>query len=297
MAPSTFELLAEPWVFLSLSLKQLPTTIFTLVRAGDWASLFTWSTFQDRWFGNLWSWAGPEVRKASEARVIPLLQGRVKAGAILPESEAEGGVYGNVVEVGPGQGNWVSIFTEEYLGRGSSSSGNADTADGLRQRKPHAGVTKVYGVEPNPDQHDGLAKAITEAGMDGVYEIVPYGIQDMGKTGIAKGSIDCIATIMCLCSIPEPEKNVAELYTYLKPGGKWFVYEHVVCYKKQGTFMALYQAFVNLFWPTCMGGCQLRRDTQATLLKAGPWTSVDLAAPVDEQWAVCTPHAYGVLTK
>ncbi|TXT09231.1 hypothetical protein VHUM_02705 [Vanrija humicola] len=288
MAPSTFELLAEPWVFLSLSLKQLPFTIYTLVRNGDWASLTTWSVFQDRWFGNLWDWAGPQVRKMSEARVIPLLQGRVKGGVILSESDGANAVYGSVVEVGPGQGNWVSIFTDDD---------NDNKANGPRQRKAHAGVTKVYGVEPNPDQHAGLAKAITAAGLDGVYEIVPYGIQDMGKTGIAKESIDCIATIMCLCSIPEPEKNVAELYTYLKPGGKWFVYEHVVCFKKQGTFMGVYQAFINLFWPTCMGGCQLRRDTKATLLKAGPWTSVDLAQPSDEPDLTVTPHAYGVLTK
>ncbi|KAL1407840.1 hypothetical protein Q8F55_007276 [Vanrija albida] len=292
--PSTFALLTEPLLFLSLSLGQLPITIYNLVRTRDWAALTTWSTFQDRWFGNLWDWAGPEVRKMSEARVIPLLQGRVKGGVILPESEASGAIYGSVVEVGPGQGNWVSIFTDEYLGRVGKSDSEAN---GLRQRKAASGVTKVYGVEPNPDQHAGLAKAITKAGMDGVYEIVPYGIQDMGKTGIAKGSIDCIATIMCLCSIPEPEKNVAELYTYLKPGGKWFVYEHVVCYKDQGPWVAAYQTLLNFFWPTCMGGCQLRRDTTATLLKAGPWTNVDLARPADEPMLNTTPHAYGVLTK
>jgi hypothetical protein len=46
---------------------------------------------------------------------------------------------------------------------------------------------------------------------------------------------------MCLCSIPEPRYNCAQLYRYLKPGGRWYVYEHVRCFHSQGIFMRTYQ--------------------------------------------------------
>jgi hypothetical protein len=47
--------------------------------------------------------------------------------------------------------------------------------------------------------------------------------------------------VMCLCSIPEPRRNMAQLYGYLKPGGRWYVYEHVKCFREQGWGMRLYQ--------------------------------------------------------
>lgn len=37
---------------------------------------------------------------------------------------------------------------------------------------------------------------------------------------IGKESVDCIVSILCLCSIPEPEKNITKLYELLKKGGR-----------------------------------------------------------------------------
>jgi hypothetical protein len=56
-------------------------------------------------------------------------------------------------------------------------------------------------------------------------------------------------------------------------------------------------AFVNLFWPHCIGGCNIRRDTISHLKAAGPWTKFDLVEPVEERWYSTLPHAYGILTK
>jgi hypothetical protein len=57
---------------------------------------------------------------------------------------------------------------------------------------------------------------------------------------IKKESVDCIVSILCLCSILEPEKNIAELYGLLKKGGLWYLYEHVRT--RDGLFMRLYQS-------------------------------------------------------
>lgn len=46
-----------------------------------------------------------------------------------------------------------------------------------------------------------------------------------------------------------------------------------------------------------MGGCDLCRNTEAKLLRAGPWTTVDIANPADEPWYAPVPHITGVLTK
>lgn len=229
--------LLEPIMFLGLSAAYLPSTILSIIRAQDWGAFASFDRFSYIWFANLWRFAGPVVREGAEARVVPLLQGRVRAGAIVKSDDIDAvlpaGVGGTVIEIGPGSGMWVSIFSDKYVvdNAGSKATG------GYRSR-----VEKVYGVEPNADHHAALRQRARDAGLDGRYEVVPVGVEDIGPSGlIAKGSVDAIVTVMCLCSIPEPEKNIRELYTYLKPGGRWFVYEHVKCHRSQGAFMAVYQ--------------------------------------------------------
>ena len=47
--------------------------------------------------------------------------------------------------------------------------------------------------------------------------------------GIQKGSVDTIVTVHVLCCVgSQAEKIIKTLYEYLKPGGQWLVYEHVV---------------------------------------------------------------------
>lgn len=227
--------LMEPLLFIGLALSYLPSTVAQMIRDRQ---ILSWDGFQFLWFGNFWRTIGPMVRDGAEARVVPLLQGRVRSGVPLsPEDDRRGlppGVGGTVIEVGPGSGMWVSIYSDKYA---TNTNGAGIAIPGERSR-----VERVFGIEPNATHHTALQKRISEAGLDGRYTIVPVGIEDIRSTGlIERGSVDAIVTILCLCSIPEPEKNIRELYDYLKPGGRWFVYEHVRCYASQGTFMKWYQ--------------------------------------------------------
>ncbi|KAG4218079.1 hypothetical protein PC116_g33441, partial [Phytophthora cactorum] len=161
-------------------------------------------------------------------------------------------------------------------------------------------ITRVYGVEPNRDQHPALRRAIAKAGLEDVYRIVPVGIEDLDDATkwdgrVEKGSVDCIVSILCLCSIPDPEKNIGELYQYLKKGGRWYVYEHVRC--EHSWYMRAYQGLLNLFWPHMIGGCQLNRQTEKTLREAGPWEKIDVGQPPIEPWYQVVPHILGVFTK
>ena len=279
------------------------------------------------------------MRSNAEANVVPLLEGRVTNGRVVSKKEAHApGVGGMVLEIGPGSGMWVSLFSDEkYLkdqdeeeeeaqkvnGEEEHNEGLSESwatipsSDQQQQQQPpkqtsstpktqkigtRQPITQIYGVEPNYDIHPLLQHNITQAGLSQTYTILPFGIEDIERYApqIAPESLDCIVSILCLCSIPEPQKNIGILYRYLKPGGRWFVYEHVKCCSdgvQGGWFMNAYQAFVNLFWPVCLGGCQLRRDTGRYLREAGPWTDVDLAQPPKEQWHQTVPHIYGILTK
>jgi hypothetical protein len=56
-------------------------------------------------------------------------------------------------------------------------------------------------------------------------------------------------------------------------------------------------AFVDLFWPHCIGGCSITRDTARWLKEAGTWSKVDLKQPVEEPTYAIVPNRLGVLTK
>ncbi|KAI0137880.1 S-adenosyl-L-methionine-dependent methyltransferase [Hypoxylon sp. NC0597] len=294
--------LLGPWIFLGLSASCLPRTILKLIWERKLSVLLSPSKLQDAWFSEVWKFQGPMIRQTAGEIVVPLLEGRATAGDVTPEPVGPG-IHGTVIEVGPGSGLWVDVYKmvaevnpnpEAEAGEGTVRRRNAGASGGKRV------ITRIYGVEPNQDQHPHLKRAIANAGLEGVYQIVPVGIEDLDNPDkwdgrVEKESVDCIVSILCLCSIPEPEKNIRELYGYLKKGGHWFVFEHVRC--EYSWYMKAYQRFVNVFWPHFLGGCLLCRQTEKTLREAGPWEKIDVAQPVIEPWYKTVPHILGVFTK
>jgi SAM-dependent methyltransferase len=219
--------LLRPWQFMFISLLYLPGTIWGLLIAREIRSVLLWHRLQHAWFSTFWAWAGPRIRESNGPRITALLDGRVTKGAIVDEFVTLP-VSGIVLDIGPGAGYWVNLYAETKSLKGSPGS----MSDGGSSK-----ITKIYGVEPNPGLHASLSKRIGEAGLEDLYEILPVGIQSLShaivkdthyKTRtIEKGSVDCIVSLLCLCSIPDPEANIIELYSYLKKGGRWYVFEHV----------------------------------------------------------------------
>lgn len=231
----TFWSLLRPWHFMLISLSYLPGTILHLYKISSLHDLFSWHNLQDAWFSSFWAWAGPRIRDGNGPRITALLEGRVTLATVGKDVVVEP-VGGVVMDIGPGLGYWVDLY------------GKTDVPlvkDGDKHKGTEKGIKKVYGVEPNVKSHPHLRQRVKEAGLDGVYEILPVGIEAISKvsldgtTTIEKGSVDCIVSLLCLCSIPEPEKNIKELYEYLKKGGRWYVFSHVVT--KANWFMRAYQ--------------------------------------------------------
>lgn len=295
--------LLDPWMLLASSAYYLPPTILRLAKAGKWSTLFSWNRFQSAWFATFWRWAGPQIGSNAKQIVLPLLQGRTRHGRVLEQGEEKASppISGTVIEIGSGIGVWVPVFAE-LIKAAKADNGTDDSETTTHNRKASANasttgvVTKIYGVEPNTSVHEDLHNRVVDAGLEDVYEILPMGIEDLDASGkAAKGSIDCIVCVLCLCGIPEPQKNIRALYEYLKPGGRLYVYEHVRC--SGNRMIILYQRFLNLLWPSMLGGCELRRETGLYLREAGPWSNVDLAQPVAEPWCHVVPHVLGILTK
>ncbi|KAI0838776.1 S-adenosyl-L-methionine-dependent methyltransferase [Hypoxylon sp. FL0890] len=291
--------LLGPWLFLRDSASFLPRTILKLIRERKFGVLLSPNKLQDAWFSEFWSNMGPEVRLGAGELIVPLLEGRATGGVVTDEPVGPG-IGGTVIEVGAGSGLWVDVYKTVAE---VNPNADAETAEGTVRRRNVGSkrvITRIYGVEPNADQHPHLKRAIEKAGLEDVYQIVPVGIEALDNPEkwdgrVEKGSVDCIVSILCLCSIPNPEKNIRELYGYLKKGGHWFVYEHVRC--EHSWYMRAYQRLVNVFWPHFLGGCLLCRQTEKTLREAGPWEKIDVGQPSIEPWYKTVPHVLGVFTK
>ncbi|KAI0390426.1 S-adenosyl-L-methionine-dependent methyltransferase [Xylariaceae sp. FL0594] len=233
--------------------------------------------------------------------------------AVEEEKAAEAGGVGGWKGPGPGPGQTSSppSSSSELRERATATQAGdklrAEKRKNKRSNTARTQITHVYGVEPNPAHHAALWRSVEAAGLQDIYEIVPVGIEDLSSSSssssdnkkwegnIEPNSVDCIVSVLCLCSIPEPERHTRELYKLLRPGGRWYVYEHVK--RESGWVMRIYQRIVNLVWPHFLNGCQICRPTEKTLRSAGPWTKVDVAHLPDEPWYGTLPHILGVFTK
>jgi SAM-dependent methyltransferase len=308
VAALRFVLRFSAWLVLSTFLVTVLMAVGRLLATGEVRMLGSWSSFTAAWFGVLRSLIGPGLGSESAGMpyVMPLLEGRVSQGRLYRSSVVPA-LHGTVLDVGAGSGNWMDAFLRV-----------------VRGEEDRAGVRpplKIYGIEPNANAAAALRQSVEAARLGDVYEVVPVGIQDLcdsaawGRT-IAPGTVDCIVTVQSLCSIPNPEKNVALLYRYLRKGGHWYVFEHVQTdrgiavkmvqsksnrFKPSPTMAAktgIHVEFINLvFWKHVSGGCSLCRNTRRTLSQVATWDNVDLAQPPREsQWSL-VPHIIGTLRK
>ncbi|KAF4981608.1 hypothetical protein FZEAL_2620 [Fusarium zealandicum] len=289
--------LIDPYLFMGISMRFLPGTVLGLLRSADFGTLLSPSAFKEVWFGNFWAYVGPHVKASAERRVIPLLEGRVHDGRIVEEAVGEP-ISGVVIEIGAGTGMWADVFAKVGGGIGESQGKGEGE---VRRRKGGNGLTRVYGIEPNPQSAAALRQRVKDVGLEGVYEVVPVGIESIDDPTawdgrIESGSVDCIVSILCLCSIPEPEKNIKLLYESLKKGGRWYAYEHVRV-ERGGFLLRLYQWLTNIVWSQVMGSCRLCRATGKTLTEAGPWEKIDIAQPEGEPRFELLPHVLGTFTK
>jgi ubiquinone/menaquinone biosynthesis C-methylase UbiE len=146
------------------------------------------------------------------------------------------GLSGRVIEVGAGSGaNFVHYPTT---------------------------VTEVIAVEPERYLRERAQRAAANAP-------VPVTVLEGGADHLPgePGSFDAGVAALVLCTVPDQQRALAELFRVIRPGGELRFYEHVVAERK---WEARYQRFADAtFWPHVAGGCHLARDTRTGIEQAG----------------------------
>jgi len=140
-----------------------------------------------------------------------------------------------VVELGPGPGANL-----RYLTRG----------------------TRLIGIEPNKQMHSLLQQRANRFGID---------LDLRGLAGeqldLPSESVDFVFSSLVLCSVEKPNQVVSEVRRVLKPRGRFACVEHVEA--PAGTAIGGLQHTVRRPWKWLFEGCDLCRDTAATLRSAG----------------------------
>jgi ubiquinone/menaquinone biosynthesis C-methylase UbiE len=70
-----------------------------------------------------------------------------------------------------------------------------------------------------------------------------------------------------LCTVPDQQRALAELFRVIRPGGELRFYEHVIA---DTPGQARFQRFADAtFWPHVAGGCHMARDTKSAIEQGG----------------------------
>ena len=130
--------------------------------------------------------------------------------------------------------------------------------NGLNFRHYPPEVARVVAVEPDAYLRGKAAGRATRA-----VEVVEG---DAYALPLGDGEADGVVFSLVLCTIPDPDRALAEARRVLRPGGEVRFYEHVVSEKP---WFARVQRAVNPVWRPLAGGCNLHRDTAAAIERAG----------------------------
>jgi ubiquinone/menaquinone biosynthesis C-methylase UbiE len=122
-------------------------------------------------------------------------------------------------------------------------------------------VEHLTALDPSPElQQMARKRAI---GTPFPVEFVEGGAEQIP---LADHSVDSVVMTWTLCSIPHPERALAEMRRVLKPDGSlWFV-EHGLAPQPR---VAALQSYMSPLWTRFAGGCHLSRKMDELILAAG----------------------------
>jgi ubiquinone/menaquinone biosynthesis C-methylase UbiE len=158
------------------------------------------------------------------------------AGNFDNRKELLAGLSGRVVEVGSGIGSNFAHYPDT--------------------------VTEVIAVEPEPylrakSEEEAVKAPVPVHVVDAVAEALP----------VDDASIDAGIVSLVLCSVPDQDAALRELYRKIKPGGELRFLEHVV--SNRASRRRVQRFMDKTFYPRMAGGCHLTRDTRAAIDRAG----------------------------
>jgi len=128
--------------------------------------------------------------------------------------------------------------------------------------------TRLIAVEPNVHMHPLLRQRARQFGVD----LDLHGLAGEALD-LPSASADFVFSSLVLCSVEHPARVIAEVRRVLKPGGRFACIEHVIA--PEGSSILRLQRAIRGPWKWLFEGCDLCRDTGATLRASG-FASVDV---------------------
>lgn len=123
-------------------------------------------------------------------------------------------------------------------------------------------VDKLYALEPNADIFKLAETRIQQAAFPVEH------IQASAETlPFAANSLQHVVSTWTLCSIPDLEQSLKEIYRVLQPGGTLHVVEHVL--NRQNLNIQRLQHLLTPIQKKVADGCHLNRDIENALLETG----------------------------
>lgn len=201
------------------------------------------------------------LRRWAMAKVYDRVMRDYEAWIAPRRRELLAGAYGTVLELGPGTGANFAYLP--------------------------AGIRWI-GLEPNRHMHPALSARAREHGVDAACRVA-------GAEGIEAedASVDVVLSTLVLCSVPDPERTLAEIRRVLRPEGRFLFLEHVAA--APGSAVRRRQRLMRPIWRFCADGCTPDRETDDLIRSAG-FARVDLEAfetPSSVTPAFVSPHVIG----
>lgn len=121
--------------------------------------------------------------------------------------------------------------------------------------------SKVAAIEPDPS----MIRRARERAAEASAAIQVFQV-DAQRLPLDDQSFDYVVGTLVMCTIPAPEKALAEIRRVLRPGGKYVFLEHV---RADTPRLARWQDRLERPWRLIAGGCHPNRDTVRTIADSG----------------------------
>ena len=139
------------------------------------------------------------------------------------------------------------------------------TGANLRYYQP--GI-RLVAIEPNRHVHSPLRKAAQRYGIG--LELREEGADAIG---LPDASVDAVVSTLVLCTVPDSAATLRDVGRILRPGGRFLFLEHVRAGQSHPV-LRLVQRSVARPWRWFFEGCDVLRDTEATLARTG-WARLE----------------------
>jgi SAM-dependent methyltransferase len=177
---------------------------------------------------------------------------------------------------------------EEMLSGLSGRVVELGAGNGINFRHYPSTVTEVVAVEPEPYLRERAEQAARGAS-------VPVSVVDGlgGELSFEDRAFDAAVASLVLCSVPEQDPVLSDLFRVIRPGGELRFYEHV---RANDPKVVRLQDAVTPVWKLLGGGCHPNRDTGAAIERAG--FEIDRCRRVPfRPCFICAPAAPHILGK